>query len=209
MKRSSLDISEGVGDDVQEGRYMYGLNKLPSNCCVIAIDLDGQKDFSGIRFDDRVLVSNCIQMACELFPSSNPVSKKCDVVITSIQETVNDLVRLDAYVVLFQFHIDTIFEVQHLAAIQHINPLRCGTEKSIKTFVDTVKNKHCLMLTIASTLSPLVPTSALLFVQNFSSPLMTSDQDETSSKNDLREQSVNRKRARKNEISYSKICDNK
>lgn len=205
MKRT---LSSSLGVDESETTYSHGLFKVPSNCRIMKIDVEGQKDLSNVRVEDRMTISNVIKTASNFITQSNSISKECGVIITCAKQVVDNITLLD-YVVLLQFHIDTVFEAQHFAMIQHVNPIRCGSGDSIKTFPDIQKNKHCMMITVSSVNNPVQLKETVLIYQHFSTLLYTSDDDETSSKNPLKEESINRKRAKKGDILYSKVCVNK
>lgn len=203
-KRSATDANIGNNDTP----YSYGLFNLPSNCRVLKVDIDGQADFANVIMDDVVMISNCIETAAKYITQSQNISKECDIIIRNTTETTGDL-TLTEYRVLMQFHTDTVIEVQHIAYIQHVNPLRCSGKDSIKMFYDSRNNKMCLMLTLASTRNPIRLTDSVLIHQHFTTMLCTTDQDDSSSKNPLDEVSINRKRARKGDIMYNKIHDSK
>lgn len=211
-KRSANDASLSINQEEKKSGditpYSYGLFNLPPNCRVLKVDIDGQKDLFNVKMDDRIMISNCIETAAEYIPQSQQVSKECGIVIKNTKEMVEDITLIE-YTVLLQFHIDTIIELQHIALLQHVNPLRCSGKDAIKVFCDSQGNKMCVLLTISSTLNPLRLTESVLIHQHFTTMLYTTDQDDASSKNPLDEISVNRKRARKGDIVYGKICDNK
>ena len=199
-KRSASEAQLGS----TETPYSYGLFNLPSYCQVLKVDIDGQSDFSNVKMDDVMLISNAVETAAKYITQSQNISKECGIVIKNTTETTGEL-TLTEYKVLLQFHTDTVIDVQHIAYIQHVNPLRCSGKDSIKVFYDSRNNKMCLMLTIASMLNPIRLTDSVLIHQHFTTMLYTTDQDDSSSKNPLEEVSINRKRARKGDIMYNKI----
>lgn len=222
-KRSASDASLGsLFDKTTESSsspYSYGLFNLPSNCRVLKIDIDGEKNMNNVRMDDRLMVSNFIETAAEYIPDAQQLSKECGVVIKCTKEVVHDITLVE-YTILLQFHIDTVVEIQNLSILQHINPLRCSGKDSIKIFCDSENNKQCVLLTVASTLNPVRLTESVLIHQHFTTTLFTTDNDDSSSKNALDEVSINRKRACKRDvrasstengqsITYKKGCDNK
>ncbi len=204
----SIDRQEAKSGDTP---YAYGLYNLPTNCRVLKVEVDGQKDLNNVRMDDRIMISNLIETAANCIPHLQQVSRDCGIVIKNTKETMDDITLVE-YKVLLQFHPDTVVEGQHIGLLQHVNPMRCGGKDTIKVFYDSTTNKQCLCLTVSSNINPIRLTDCVLIHQHFTTMLYTTDQDDSSSKNQLDEISVNRKRARKNgngNIEYNKKCDNK
>lgn len=212
-KRSAGDAGLAIHDGKSgggggEASYSYGLFNVPSNCRILKVDIDGQKDFANVKMDDVIMISNCIETAAKYITQSQNISKECGIIIKSERESAGD-VTLVEYKVLMQFHIDTVIEIQHMAYIQHLNPLRCSGSDAIKVFCDSNNQKMCLLVTLSSTLNPIRPVESIIIHQHFKTLLYTTDQDDSSSTNPLDEVSINRKRARKGDIMYNKIHDTK
>lgn len=210
MKRSANNASLDGEAQEDSGSYSYGLFKLPPNCEIIKIDVDGHNSLQNVRMDDRILVSSCIETAVKyITQSQQQISDECDIIIRSNKETMGE-VTLVEYSVLLRFHIDTIVGAKHIALIQNVNPLRCACGDSVQIFCDTTDKqamKTCVQLTISSYANPVRLVDSVLMHQHFTTLVATSDQDDFSSKNPLDEVSINRKRAKKGGIVYNKICE--
>lgn len=200
------DADDFYNEDTKEtGSYNYGLSRVPPNCVIVKVNVDGKKDLSGVIPDDCMMISHFIKAAASSIPQKHD---KCKVIIVSNKQ-VKDGITLVEYAVLMQFNADTVFEIQNLAILQHVNPLRCCGRDSIKTYFDKSCDKNCLLMTIASTRNPIKLTESVFIYQHYTSLLMTTDDDESSSKNNFNELSVNRKRAKKSDIRHEKVSDNK
>lgn len=212
-KRNANEADMGSVDDDESTTYSYGLFNLPPGCLIVKIDAEGHNNLRNVRTDDRILISNCIETAFKYITESNTqqMTQEAQIIIKTKKETLDE-VTLVEYSVLMRFHIDTVISAKHYALIQHVNPLRCGCGDSIQVFCDSTDPdslKQCLLLRISSMSNPIRASDSVLFHQHFKTMLATDDQDDFSSKNTLNEVSINRKRARKGDIIYNKICDNK
>ena len=188
------------------GKYNYGLLQLRDNCEIIRIDIFGSSDLKTCSPEDRVLISNFVNVSARYLA---PQYEKCGYIITTNQQERNGYTVLE-YLILVQLSPETVFEVQALSMLQHINPLRCGTGSSIKQYYDPQFNKQCVLMTVSASANLVNITDNVLIHQHYSNihtMLATSDTDDTSSTQNYDEASTNRKRSTKNEVKHEKICD--
>lgn len=187
-------------------KYNYGLIALRENCEIVRIDINGASDLRGCSQEDRVLISNFVNTSARYLV---PDYEKCRYIITTNQQTRQGHTLLE-YLIIIQLPPDTVFEIQSLALLQHINPLRCGTRDSIKQYYDRGFDKQCVLMAVSASANLLGFTDNVLIHQHYSisSMLATSDDDDSSSRQNYDETSINRKRAKKNEVKHEKICDN-
>lgn len=187
-------------------KYNYGLLSLRDNCEIIRIDINGASDLRGCSQEDRVLISNFVNTSARYLA---PAHEKCQYIITTNQQTRLGHSILE-YLIVVQLSPETVFEIQSLSMLQHINPLRCGTKDSIKHYYDREFNKQCVVMAVSASANLVTITDNVLIHQHYSgisTMLATSDGDDTSSHQDFREASINRKRGKKNEVKHEKLCD--
>ncbi len=189
-------------------RYNYGLISLRENCEIIRIDINGASDMMGCSYEDRVLVSNFVNVSARCLAPSH---EKCQYIITTNQQTRHGHSLLE-YLIVVQLSPETVFEVQSLAMLQHINPLRCATKDSIKQYYDREFDKQCVLMAVSASANLVIIDDNVLIHQHYgriSTMLATGDGDHTSSRQDFDENSINRKRSKKtNEVKHEKLCDN-
>lgn len=183
--------------------YNYGLTKLNHNCVIIKIDVDGEQNLDTQMYEDRVMLSEYIDVASRLVPQKHDT---CGIIITTNRQQKFGH-TLAEYVIVLQMNRGTVFELHHFATLQHLNPIRCSMRDSIKNFYDEQSDKALLVIVLPSHRNTLVLRDSTLILRNYTSALVTSDDDDMSSKNTYDELSVNRKRQKKNEVNYKKLCD--
>lgn len=189
------------------GKYNYGLLQLRDNCEIIRIDIFGTGDLSGCSNEDRVLISNFVNVSARYLA---PQYEKCQYIITTNQQERNGYTVLE-YLIVAQLSPETVFEIQALSVLQHINPLRCGTGNTIKQYYDRKFDKQCVLMAVSASANLIAITDNVLIHQHYNNihtMLATSDGDDTSSAQNYDEASMNRKRVKKNEVKHEKICDN-
>jgi hypothetical protein len=147
-----------------------------------------------------------IDTAADYIPNQHDT---CNITIITNTQSKKDKRSITEYILIMQMNHDTIISVEHFTMLQNVNPLRCGGKGSIQTYYDKKSDKKCLLMIISSYKNPVKPIDMTLIHRHFSTMLFTTDGDDTSSKNDWSEVSINRKRTRKSDIKYEKICDNK
>jgi hypothetical protein len=184
--------------------YNYGLTKLNHNCVIIKIDVDGEQNLDTQMYEDRVMISEYIDVASRLVPQKHDT---CGIIITTNRQQKFGF-TLAEYVIVLQMNRGTVFELHHFATLQHLNPVRCSMRDSIKNFYDEQSDKALLVIVLPSHRNHLVLRDSTLILRNYTTALVTSDDDDMSSKNTYDELSVNRKRQKKNEMNYKKLCDN-
>ena len=185
--------------------YNYGLLKLRDNCVIVKIDVDGANNIEALMYDDRVMITEFIDTAARIVPLRHDT---CGILILTNKQQKFEHV-LGEYLIVFQMSPDTVFELHHHAILQHLNPIRCAQRDSIRTFYDRKIDKQCMVIVLPSHRNKIVPGDSTLIFRNYTTMMVTTDDDDMSSKNTYSEQSINRKRQKKNEVQYTKICDNK
>ena len=204
-KRGNIAI-DGASDE-SNGLCNLGLQRLPENCTIIKVDVDGKKDLHSVLPEDCELMAQYIHTAACSIPL--PHQPQCNVIILT-RNQVKYGYTLTIYLVLLQFDKETVFEDQHVSLLQSINPARCGGGGSIKMYYDHQTEKQTMALNISSYKNPVNIKDMIVTQTHFTITLCnTTDQDESSSRGDSCEISVNRKRARKgdNTLNYNKVSE--
>lgn len=206
MKRSattSVSKLQQQDDDASLlSNYNYGFINLPSNCRVLSMDIEGEQDLSNCHKDDIVNLSNAAATMNMIYV----VDQAPYDMIVYTNKNERDGYVLHEYCMVFQFPAGTRLKYDSFALVLEINKLRI-TPSSIIGYFDEKKKRTTVSFMMSSVKNPILILESILIHQHISTVLTSTDHDGLSSKNTFEEASVTRKRSKKTDIKYEKICE--
>jgi hypothetical protein len=203
MKRSAGTSVSQLQDADDLSHYNYGFINLPDNCIVKSMNIDGQKDLHACHNDDIINLSNASVVMKMIYGLDDDAPYNM-MVYTDTSE--RDGYTLAEYHMVFQFPTGTRLKYESFALVLEINKTRINPRSIVGYFDEKIK-MTCITFTLASVKNPILIVENILVSQCISLTLMNTDTDGLSSKDNSAQVSITRKRSRKSDVKYEKLCE--